>query len=238
MNRFIKIIVRLVFYIWLINQVIPNMLAENEIVSIIVKLGFYLHITVLVLAMSAFVITLIPKKKTASINQERKKIILHDLDDDTAKNLLQEIPNAKIFSANKKIAPCKGCFGCWLQTPSLCIIHDSAENAGREMAYCEEFIIISKNLYGGFSKEIKNVLDRSISGVLPFFAVRNKELHHQRRYESGGTMKTIIYHSNEVTDADKEILRAVTKANSINFEKNVYETIFVNDVNEIKEAVI
>jgi hypothetical protein len=111
-------------------------------------------------------------------------------------------------------------------------MHDGTESLGKQ-ACCDEFIIISKSLYGGFSKEIKNALDRSISFALPFFEVRNRELHHQMRYSKSGKLKAYIYNSGEISDTDKATLAEITRANCINMGKSDCETFFVNDVQEL-----
>ncbi len=117
-------------------------------------------------------------------------------------------------------------------------MHDGTESLGKQIAFCDEFIIISKSLYGGFGKEVKNALDRSISFLLPFFEVRNREQHHQIRYSKSGNLKVYIYNSGEVTDADKTTLTEITRANCINMDKSDCETVFIHDVQELKGALV
>jgi multimeric flavodoxin WrbA len=171
-------------------------------------------------------------------DKKGNKLILHDLDIETAGSLFKYVSDAKIFCAAKKMSKCTGCFGCWLKTPALCVIRDGTEYLGGKIARCDEFIIISRNLYGGFSREIKNALDRSISAVLPFFDVRNGEMHHQMRYSESGAIKAYIYNSGGISDTDKAALTELTKANGININKSGYETVFVLFLNELKEVLI
>jgi multimeric flavodoxin WrbA len=186
----------------------------------------------------AFVIQFRHQKKQSATSGEKGRLILHDLDAEIALELFKDLNNVQFFCANKKMAPCHGWYSCWLQTPGLCIMHDVTEFLGKQIAFCGEFIIISKNLYGGFSAEIKNALDRSISSALPFFCVRNNELHHQPRYPNEGKMKAYIYNANEISNADKKSLMEITKANGVNMNKSDYEAIFVNDVNELREVLV
>jgi hypothetical protein len=238
MNGFSKIVVKLCFAILLITALLPrSILLEYRPMALLFQVGGYLGIGILVMTIIAFIIQLLPKKKQSVVSKEKDRLILHDLDAETALNLFKDVNNVQFFCANKKMAPCHGWYSCWLQTPGICIMHDGTESLGKQIAFCGEFIIISKNLYGGFSAEIKNALDRSISSALPFFCVRNNELHHQPRYPNSGKMTAYIYNANRISDVDKASLVEVIKANGINLNKSDCETIFVNDVIELKEVL-
>jgi multimeric flavodoxin WrbA len=235
MNSLAKFILKLCFGVWLITSILPEVIQNDYKIVFLVSKGLIAVIFALVLF--AFFNPLLRKKPQTVTGNEKTRLILHDLDIETAKSLLCDVPNTQVFSARRKMAKCFGCFGCWLRTPGICIMHDGTESLGKQIACCDEFIIISKSLYGGFSKEIKNALDRSIAFVLPFFEIRNREQHHQARYAKSGKIRSCIYSSSKVSDADKALLTEITKANCINMNKSNYETVFVNDVQELKGAL-
>jgi multimeric flavodoxin WrbA len=235
MNSLTKFILKLCFGIWLLTSILPEVIQNDYKVVFLVGKG--LLSVVFVLALFAFFKPLFRKKKQMAATNGKTTLVLHDLDNETAEKLFCDVPNAQVFSARKKMAKCIGCFGCWLRTPGLCIIHDGTEFLGKQIGCCDEFIIISKCLYGGFSREIKNALDRLIAFVLPFFEVNNREQHHQARYPKSGKLKAYIYNSSEISDTDKTIVTEITKANSVNMKKSSYETIFVNDVQGLKGAL-
>ena len=238
MRIFTKLVFRLCFVIWILFAILPwEILTEYTLFSILFKTGLCISITVFVMAIIAFIVPLLQKENKKAVNPEKGKFILHDIDIDTADKIFNNVSNAEIYNAGKMIAKCNGCYGCWLTTPSLCVIHDGVQAIGKQIACCDELIIISKNLYGGYTQKIKNALDRSISFSLPFFAVRNKEQHHQLRYSNDGKIRVYIYNSNEVTETDKLTLMEITKANSINMNINDYETVFINDIKEICEVL-
>jgi multimeric flavodoxin WrbA len=237
MNKMVKFIIKIYFFIWLAASIVPRMIfPDYKIISVLFSVGNYFYAIVIILGIIAFAIPFFSKNKPAAGDEKGYKFILHDLDSEAAENLFKNVANAKYFCAAKKMSKCTGCFGCWLKTPGLCVIHDGVELLGNKLAHCGEFIIISKNLYGGFSKEIKNAMDRSISAALPFFSIRNGELHHQMRYRDGSTMKVFIYNAGEIGDTDKIILTETIKANSVNINANC-ETFFLNNLNELKEAL-
>ena len=135
------------------------------------------------------------------------------------------------------MANCKGFYDCWLKHPGTCALRDGTENLGREIAQCGTFIIISKSLYGGFSRETKTALDRSIPFALPFFQVRNKELHHQVRYNLSGTMRAYIYEAGTLSEREQDTIREVVKAVGVNMDRSGCETIFIDDVAELSEVI-
>ena len=57
---------------------------------------------------------------------------------------------------------------------------------------CSEMLIISKCVYGSYSPFVKNVLDRSISYIHPYFTVKNGEMHHQQRYKRDFRLKVVF----------------------------------------------
>ena len=81
-----------------------------------------------------------------------------------------------------EIAPCMGCFGCWVQTPGVCLIDDNARDVTRKMVGSDLVVYFTPITFGGYSSELKKALDRSISLISPFFTRINGEVHHQKRY--------------------------------------------------------
>ena len=238
MKILIKFIIKLCFGIWLITSILPEtVIMDHKMIISLFQASKILGIIIIVMTFIAFFNPMFSKKKQTMINEEKTRLILHDLDTETAEKLFQDVKNALIFSVRKKMIKCCGCFDCWLRTPGLCVMHDGTESLGKQIACCDEFIIICKSLYGGFGKEIKTALDRSISFVLPFFEVRNREQHHQTRFSKSGKMKAYIYNSGEISDIDKTTLTEITRANCINMNKSECETVFVNDVQELKGAL-
>lgn len=159
------------------------------------------------------------------------RLIIHDLSD-MDKPPVQEDENTVIICNNKKINCCVGCFGCWIKTPGKCIIKDSYNNMGELLSKCDELIIISKCCYGSYSPFIKNVLDRGISYILPYFTIRNNEVHHKSRYPNKLMLNTIFY-GEEITENEKKTARALVKGNAINFNAKTSNIYFKENIIEI-----
>lgn len=82
------------------------------------------------------------------------------------------------------IAPCKGCFNCWIKTPGICIYRDDAQEVTKKIVQSALFILLSPVTFGGYSSELKKALDRSLSMMLPYFTRINGKTHHKKRYKS------------------------------------------------------
>ena len=130
-------------------------------------------------------------------------LIIHDLSKEQWEALAFPLKEeTKIIDNSGKIKKCMGCFGCWLKTPGRCVIPDEYQRMGELAAKAEELTIISKCSFGSYSSFVKNVLDRSISYVLPFFEIREGEMHHRKRYDNQFLMRVIFYGS-DITEEEK-----------------------------------
>ena len=158
------------------------------------------------------------------------KLYIHDLEKSEFERLFHDGPgDSMVISDDQTIQPCIGCFGCWVKTPGICVIRDPYRNMGFNLSRCDELILISKCSYGGFSPFVKNVLDRSISYLHPYFANRNAEMHHRMRYQNEKKMKVLFYGA-DITEVEKETARKLAKANSINHCSDLISVSFVDEI--------
>jgi len=90
-----------------------------------------------------------------------------------------------VFELRKmEIAPCQGCFGCWCRTPGKCLIEDSSQAIVSTIAKADLLVFLTPVTFGGYSSELKKLLDRAICLISPFFMKVHGETHHIPRYES------------------------------------------------------
>ncbi|MFA7673041.1 MAG: flavodoxin family protein [Clostridia bacterium] len=153
------------------------------------------------------------------------KLIIHDLTPEQEIEVLLPKQDTCVISDDGSIKPCIGCFGCWIKTPGQCVIRDNYGNMGETLSKCDELILISRCTYGGFSPFVKNVLDRSISYIHPFFIIKNGEMHHRLRYNRHLNM-SVYFYSSGLTEQDRTIAKSLVKANAINLHGIVTEVLF------------
>lgn len=125
----------------------------------------------------------------------------------------------------------------WVKTPAACVIRDKYGDMGEYLSKSDELVIISECCYGGFSPFVKNVLDRSISYIHPYFIIKNGEMHHKRRYKNKIKLKVLFYGGN-ITDREKQTAEKLVKANSINLHCKTYSVSFIENIMEVEEKLI
>jgi Multimeric flavodoxin WrbA len=166
------------------------------------------------------------------------KLLIHDLkDDDLKKVFLGTADDMVIISDDGTIHNCIGCFGCWIKTPAACVIHDKYKDMGEYLSKCSDVIIISECCYGGFSPFVKNVLDRSIPYLHPYFIIKNGEMHHKRRYNNNINMQVYFYGQN-ITERERQTCKKLVKANSINLDCIVDKVVFTHNIFEMKVQIL
>lgn len=145
------------------------------------------------------------------------RLLIHDLDGQEPGEIFPHMDESvHAIKAKSENAGCAGCFGCWTKTPAVCVIHDEFQNIGELLSKSSELLIISECYYGGYSPELKAVIDRSISYLLPYFTIRNNEMHHTSRYPNKLTLTVRMYGSG-ITDDEREIAKQLVAANALNF---------------------
>ncbi len=153
------------------------------------------------------------------------KVILHDLD--SGFDGMIESKCDRAVAADGKYAPCQGCFGCWTRHPAECGMKDKLHQVCRIIGQADELVIITKNLYGGYSADVKNVLDRSIGTSTPFSTYRGGQMHHTLRYGKHDLWKVIVY--GEITEAEKDTFRYLAERNALNDGYQRSEVLFLAD---------
>lgn len=153
------------------------------------------------------------------------KLLIHDLSEKEWNRVSSDYEGWTVISDNGTIRPCVGCFGCWLKNPGECIIKDGYERMGALFHMADEVKVISRYTYGGFSSFVKNVFDRSIGWVLPFFEVYEGEMHHKKRYPEDKPMR-FVFRGRGLTDADKEKAKRYVEAVARNFRAVITDISF------------
>jgi multimeric flavodoxin WrbA len=130
----------------------------------------------------------------------------------------------QIILKNVKVTPCQGCFECWVKTPGECKTDDNGRAIAKKIVQSNLIIHFTPIIFGGYSSELKKVLDRFIPTILPFFTSRNRETHHKYRYDNRGSI--IAVGVMDKPDEEKEAtFKELVYRNSLNMGAPVHKAI-------------
>lgn len=164
-------------------------------------------------------------------------VVIHDLEEAQYKSLFPSSQeNTLVVGGNQEIKSCIGCFGCWVKTPGQCILKDRYDTMGQILARADRVTILSRLVYGGYSHFVKNVLDRSISYLLPFFQTIHNETHHKQRYQSRFSL-TVCFYGGEITSQAREVAQGLVTANCRNFYVKEHQVFFFSSVEQLSGGV-
>lgn len=121
------------------------------------------------------------------------------------------------FKVNKKSIKkgdlhfCVGCYGCWTKNPGECVINDAMDQINRTFNESDVVIYLSPVVFGQFSPNIKNAIDRWLPNVLPLFVKKpDGTTGHPPRYPSKPKIVVIGYGS-DVSQEETELFTCVVK---------------------------
>ena len=157
-------------------------------------------------------------------DMDYKTEIFHDLQE-TIYDILgkKEFDIELVEIGTKKVTFCKGCFGCWVKKPGECTMNDAMADINRSYINSDVTVYLSPVIFGQFSANIKNAIDRSLPNMLPFFVTRRDgSTAHPPRYESY-PRQIIIGYGEEIAGDDKQLFMDITKKHRGNLEVLIYE---------------
>ena len=161
------------------------------------------------------------------------RTIIHDLKEKDLKKIKFKQDDILLSSSNCN-KHCIGCFSCWIKHPKKCTLSDEFSNITEYLKESEELIIISKCKYGCYSAGTKRILERCIGYVLPYFTIRNNEIHHTSRYSNQLKFKVYFY---DIAKEDNEIAEKLIKANAINLNASHYEINYLKEKKELEKCI-
>lgn len=99
--------------------------------------------------------------------------------------LLTHLPNAEtILFREQKIGNCAGDFFCWVRSPGICNTNDDNRVIAAKIMQSDLIVYLTPVTFGGYSSELKRMVDHQIQNILPFFKDIHGEVHHQKRYRA------------------------------------------------------
>ena len=135
--------------------------------------------------------------------------------------------------ASGELDYCMGCFGCWVKTPGECVIRDSMADINRTAMANDVVIYLVPVVFGQYSANMKNALDRWIPNILPFFITKpNGDTMHPARYAKNPQYVMIGY-GDDLAEEDVRLFQDITLKHRDNGTVLIYE-----DDGEMEQALL
>ena len=137
------------------------------------------------------------------------------------------------------IADCLGCFGCWIKTPGECVIDDAAKDIAKKLMHTDLTVFVTPIVFGGYSYELKKILDRQICRELPFFTKVHGEVHHQPRYSKHANLVAVGVLPKPLQKSE-EIFKTLVSRNAVNVHAPSHSVaiVYSDDTSEaIREKI-
>ncbi|CAK8712193.1 hypothetical protein GMJAKD_01440 [Candidatus Electrothrix aarhusensis] len=159
---------------------------------------------------------------------------------DSVRNLLTDVlykhhgDRVQTFTLRDiKFNHCIGCFNCWLKTPGRCIYNDAAADILQAIVNSNTLVFFTPIVFGGYSSELKKILDRCLPILLPFFQKIYGETHHPPRYPSS---PRIIGTGVQITPQEEQsnCFKILVGRNAINFHSQHYAAEVVSSMDSPK----
>lgn len=121
-----------------------------------------------------------------------------------------------IILREQKIGNCAGDFFCWIRTPGTCNVNDDNRRIAARIVQSDLVVYLTPVTFGGYSAELKRMVDHQIQNISPFFARVEGETHHQRRYARYPSFLAVGW-MDEANPQAEAIFRNLVYRNSLNF---------------------
>lgn len=121
------------------------------------------------------------------------------------------------------LAFCMGCFGCWVKKPGECVINDRMAQINCKFMNSDVVIYICPVIFGQFSANIKNAVDRWLPNMLPFFDTRpDGSTMHPPRYDDY-PKQIMIGYGDQLSSNDSQLFCDIIHKHRTNVEVLIFK---------------
>lgn len=124
------------------------------------------------------------------------------------------------------IPPCGGEFNCWLKTPGICSMSGPHQEIIASAAQSGLFVVVTPVTWGGYSYDLKKMMDHILPVISPFMESYEGETHHVRRYAQSPDFLTVGLLQQPDRDQER-LFAALVRRNALNWQSRGYDLRFV-----------
>lgn len=82
-----------------------------------------------------------------------------------------------------EVEPCRSCGSCGFKTCGKCVIKDDFEEIIKKIVQSQVMVFLTPIHFGGYSSQLKKVIDRLLVLGVPLYVVKKGHLLHPMRYD-------------------------------------------------------
>ncbi|HSV42071.1 MAG TPA: NAD(P)H-dependent oxidoreductase [Methanomassiliicoccales archaeon] len=124
------------------------------------------------------------------------------------------VPFESVALREKNIAPCRGCYGCWIETPGQCHNQDDGPDIIRSWMVSDMVILVGNVTFGCYPSLLKNMLDRMIGILHPYYVAKRSSVEHLARYEFNPSLLAVGVRT-ELNEQNDETFKRLVHQNAI-----------------------
>lgn len=135
------------------------------------------------------------------------------------------------------IRSCIGCFRCWNTTPGICtgVKDDDAEEVTRKVINSELVVFLTPLTFGGYSSELKKIIERFLGLLQPGTTRESGETHHLKRYDRYPSILAVAT-TEKLDEEEVQLFKVLGDRHSLNFYPPKHRAeVFQTDDNGIRE---
>jgi multimeric flavodoxin WrbA len=150
--------------------------------------------------------------------------------------------NTETFILNEyNIKSCTGCFKCWDTTPGICtgVKGDDANKKVEKVIQNELLVFLTPLTFGGYSSELKKMIERMLGLLQPGQTIVKGESHHLKRYERYPSILAFAITENK-DEEEEGLFKKLIERHSRNFYPPAFRAeVFLSneDENTIRDRI-
>ena len=126
------------------------------------------------------------------------------------------------------VNPCRSCGSCGHRTPGQCIMKDDIDVIFPELVSSDVVVMLTPIRFGGYSAELKKVVDKFMLLGLPLYMVQKGHLLHPPRYDKKHLI--VIGVKEREIEGQEEAFQTMAEHNALNLLYTHETIIFDADV--------
>jgi len=144
-------------------------------------------------------------------------------------------PESIILRNIEDLKHCIGCFGCWDQTPGICKIPGPHREINRKIINSDLLVYLTPLTFGGYSSEIKKMIEFQLGLVLPDITMKSGESHHKKRYKKYPSLLAIA--TTEIQDEGEErMFKHLIDRHALNWYPPEHRTLVIHREDDEKSV--